>query len=129
MSVESNTKSEINDITISKQTNENLSRKNDDETTLENTDEETQSDAYNPETGEINWDCPCLGGMAKGPCGEQFKAAFSCFIYSKAEQKGADCLDAFREMNDCFKKYPDVYKNELADDNLDDLDDPDNKEE
>ncbi|CAG8704466.1 13048_t:CDS:2 [Dentiscutata heterogama] len=128
MSVESNTKSEINDITISKQPNENLSRKSEDETTLENTDEETQSDAFNPDTGEINWDCPCLGGMAKGPCGEQFKAAFSCFIYSKAEQKGADCLDAFKEMNDCFKKYPDVYKTE-HDDNLDDLDDLDNKEE
>jgi len=23
--------------------------------------------AFNPETGEINWDCPCLGGMAQGP--------------------------------------------------------------
>ncbi|CAG8625266.1 9349_t:CDS:2, partial [Scutellospora calospora] len=76
----------------------------------ETSEEEMQSGAYDPETGEINWDCPCLGGMAKGPCGEEFKAAFSCFIYSKAEQKGADCLDAFREMNECFKKYPDVYK-------------------
>ena len=26
-----------------------------------------QQTAYNPETGEINWDCPCLGGMAYGP--------------------------------------------------------------
>jgi intermembrane space import and assembly protein 40 len=26
--------------------------------------------AVNPETGEINWDCPCLGNLAKGPCGE-----------------------------------------------------------
>ncbi|CAG8558449.1 12504_t:CDS:2 [Ambispora leptoticha] len=114
-------KSEINDITDSKQVDENASQKIDDEKTLENTNEETQDGAYNPETGEINWDCPCLGGMAKGPCGEQFKAAFSCFIYSNAEQKGADCLDAFREMNDCFKKYPDVYKNELADENDDDV--------
>jgi len=23
--------------------------------------------AFNEETGEINWDCPCLGGMAHGP--------------------------------------------------------------
>ncbi|KAI3485908.1 hypothetical protein L1887_50708 [Cichorium endivia] len=49
-----------------------------------------------PETGEINWDCPCLGGMAHGPCGEQFKAAFSCF--------------------DCFREHPDVYKDEIEDD-------------
>lgn len=31
--------------------------------------------------GEINWDCPCLGGMAKGTCGQEFKDAFSCFHY------------------------------------------------
>jgi intermembrane space import and assembly protein 40 len=37
---------------------------------------EGQQSAYDPETGEINWDCPCLGGMANGPCGEEFKAAF-----------------------------------------------------
>ena len=32
-------------------------------------------------SGEINWDCPCLGGMAHGPCGQEFKDAFSCFHY------------------------------------------------
>lgn len=26
-----------------------------------------QQGAFNEETGEINWDCPCLGGMAHGP--------------------------------------------------------------
>jgi mitochondrial intermembrane space import and assembly protein 40 len=52
--------------------------------------------AFDPETGEINWDCPCLGGMAHGPCGEQFKAAFSCFVYSKEEPKGMDCIDKFQ---------------------------------
>lgn len=51
--------------------------------------------AFNPETGEINWDCPCLGGMAHGPCGEEFKSAFSCFVYSKEEPKGMDCIDKF----------------------------------
>ena len=35
-------------------------------------DNDDQSAAFNPETGEINWDCPCLGGMAKPPCGEAF---------------------------------------------------------
>lgn len=55
-----------------------------------------QQGAFNPETGEINWDCPCLGGMADGPCGEEFKAAFSCFVYSKEEPKGMDCIDKFQ---------------------------------
>lgn len=31
--------------------------------------------------GEINWGCPCLGGMATGPCGVEFREAFSCFHY------------------------------------------------
>jgi intermembrane space import and assembly protein 40 len=37
-----------------------------------------------------------LGGMATGPCGEQFKAAFSCFVYSEEEPKGMDCIDKFK---------------------------------
>lgn len=52
--------------------------------------------AFNPETGEINWDCPCLGGMADGPCGEDFKTAFSCFVYSTEEPKGMDCIEKFQ---------------------------------
>lgn len=55
-----------------------------------------QQGAFNPETGEINWDCPCLGGMATGPCGEEFKAAFSCFVFSEEEPKGMDCIDKFQ---------------------------------
>lgn len=75
-----------------------------------------QGAAYNPETGEINWDCPCLGGMAHGPCGEEFKEAFSCFIYSETEPKGIDCIKKFENMRTCFKKYPEHYKEELFDD-------------
>jgi len=75
--------------------------------------EASQQGAFNEETGEINWDCPCLGGMAHGPCGEQFKAAFSCFVYSKEEPKGLDCIDHFKTMQNCFKEHPDVYGSEL----------------
>lgn len=59
-------------------------------------EEADQQGAFNPETGEINWDCPCLGGMAHGPCGEEFKAAFSCFVYSKEEPKGVECIEKFK---------------------------------
>lgn len=59
-------------------------------------DEADSQGAFNPETGEINWDCPCLGGMAHGPCGEEFKAAFSCFVYSNEEPKGVECIDKFK---------------------------------
>ncbi|KAH7171291.1 hypothetical protein EDB81DRAFT_626349, partial [Dactylonectria macrodidyma] len=84
---------------------------------LEAVEEEAgQQGAFNPETGEINWDCPCLGGMADGPCGEEFKTAFSCFVYSDQEPKGMDCIDKFQGMQECFKKYPEIYGAELADD-------------
>lgn len=59
--------------------------------------------------GDINWNCPCLGGMASGPCGEQFKSAFSCFHYSTEDVKGSDCVDQFRAMQECMQKYPDLY--------------------
>ncbi|KAG8877022.1 Oxidoreductase [Serendipita sp. 405] len=72
--------------------------------------------AFNPETGEINWDCPCLGGMAHGPCGPQFRVAFSCFVFSEDEPKGINCVENFRDMQDCFRAHPEVYAEELADD-------------
>lgn len=72
--------------------------------------------AYNPETGEINWDCPCLGGMAHGPCGEQFKEAFSCFVFSEDEPKGINCVGAFKKMQDCFREHPEIYADEIMND-------------
>ncbi|KAI9825513.1 MAG: hypothetical protein M1819_000505 [Sarea resinae] len=79
-------------------------------------EEAGQQGAFNEETGEINWDCPCLGGMAHGPCGDEFKEAFSCFVFSKEEPKGMDCIDKFKGMQDCFRLHPDVYGSELEDD-------------
>ncbi|KAF9070637.1 hypothetical protein BDP27DRAFT_1263569 [Rhodocollybia butyracea] len=72
--------------------------------------------AYNPETGEINWDCPCLGGMAHGPCGPEFREAFSCFIYSEEEPKGINCVEKFQGMQTCFRAHPEVYADEIVDD-------------
>ncbi|KAI9727318.1 MAG: Oxidoreductase [Chrysothrix sp. TS-e1954] len=79
-------------------------------------DEAGEQGAFNEETGEINWDCPCLGGMAHGPCGPEFREAFGCFVYSKEEPKGVDCIDRFKGMQECFKLHPDVYGAELAED-------------
>ncbi|KZM21541.1 Oxidoreductase [Ascochyta rabiei] len=83
--------------------------------------EADQQGAFNPETGEINWDCPCLGGMATGPCGDEFKAAFSCFVYSKEEPKGMDCIDKFKDMQNCFRQYPEIYGSEIDTDDDDDM--------
>ena len=79
-------------------------------------EEASEEGAFNEETGEINWDCPCLGGMAYGPCGEQFRVAFSCFVFSKEEPKGMDCIEHFKTMQNCFREHPDVYGSELTDD-------------
>ncbi|EIW62445.1 uncharacterized protein TRAVEDRAFT_26201 [Trametes versicolor FP-101664 SS1] len=75
--------------------------------------------AFNPETGEINWDCPCLGGMAHGPCGLQFREAFSCFVFSEAEPKGIDCVEKFKMMQECFREHPDVYGDDIMNDDDD----------
>lgn len=47
--------------------------------------------------------------MAHGPCGLQFREAFSCFVFSEKEPKGIDCVDKFRLMQECFREHPDVY--------------------
>jgi len=64
------------------------------------------------ESGEINWECPCLGGMAVGPCGVEFREAFSCFHYSEEDPKGVECLEVFQKMQDCMKDYPELYDKE-----------------
>ncbi|KDQ53552.1 hypothetical protein JAAARDRAFT_209908 [Jaapia argillacea MUCL 33604] len=78
-----------------------------------------QGGAFNPVTGEINWDCPCLGGMAHGPCGPQFREAFSCFVFSEQEPKGIDCVEKFKAMQDCFREHPDVYGEDIMNDDDD----------
>lgn len=50
--------------------------------------------------------------MASGPCGSQFKEAFSCFHYSKEEVKGSECIDYFRNMQECMQRYPELYPQE-----------------
>ncbi|KAF7797900.1 hypothetical protein EIP86_009106 [Pleurotus ostreatoroseus] len=85
----------------------------------EQDDAEGAGGAFNPVTGEINWDCPCLGGMAHGICGAQFREAFSCFVFSEKEPKGIDCVEKFKAMQDCFREHPDVYGDEIMDDDDD----------
>ena len=72
--------------------------------------------------GSINWSCPCLGGMATGPCGVEFREAFSCFHYSEAEPKGSDCYEAFKTMQDCMAQYPSLYSRDSDDE--DELESP-----
>ncbi|XP_020294754.1 mitochondrial intermembrane space import and assembly protein 40-B [Pseudomyrmex gracilis] len=77
--------------------------------------------------GEINWNCPCLGGMATGPCGIEFREAFSCFHYSTADPKGSDCRKAFEVMHECMSQYPALYESKGG--STEDLDDDDDDED
>jgi len=55
--------------------------------------------------------------MAHGPCGVEFKDAFSCFVYSKAEEKGSDCLTQFQAMQNCMEQHPDIYHEDETSEN------------
>lgn len=73
------------------------------------TTEQPKQTAINEETGEINWDCPCLKSALAPPCGDFFREAFSCFVASRADPKGSDCIEQFTKMQDCFREHPDIY--------------------
>jgi intermembrane space import and assembly protein 40 len=60
--------------------------------------------------------------MVEPPCGDLFKTAFSCFVYSEVEPKGADCIEAFREMQACFQEHPEKYGDKGEDVEEDDED-------
>jgi len=76
---------------------------------LLNFTEEDEEPGFVLPNGDINWQCPCMGGMVSGPCGYYFRQAFTCFHYSKAKPKGSDCVELFRDMSFCMAEYPTLY--------------------
>lgn len=61
--------------------------------------------------------CPCIDAMREGPCGNDFIAAYRCFLESDTEPKGMDCVDKFATMQTCMAEHPEEY-------NLDDDEKP-----
>ena len=53
--------------------------------------------------------------MAVGPCGVEFREAFSCFHYSEADPKGSDCIEKFSEMQKCMQSYPELFEERKPD--------------
>ena len=47
--------------------------------------------------------------MAHGPCGVQFREAFSCVGFSEQEPKSIDCVEKFQAMQDWFREHADVH--------------------
>lgn len=75
------------------------------------------------DNGEINWTCPCLGGLAYGPCGFEFREFFSC-LHKVQESEDADavkaqeCFPKFASMKECFSQFPKLYPPDEDDDLL-----------
>ena len=63
-------------------------------------------------------------GMVDGPCGTDFREAFSCFVHSDSEPKGVDCIDSFRAMQECMGRNPEYY---ARDDDDEDEDEEENE--
>jgi hypothetical protein len=61
--------------------------------------------------------CPCIDAMRDGPCGNDFIAAYRCFLESESDPKGMDCVPQFATMQSCMAEHPEEY-------NLDDDEDP-----
>lgn len=62
--------------------------------------------------GEINWTCPCLGGLAYGPCGFEFREFFSCLHKNQEDEesmKAHECFPKFALMKDCMSQFPKLY--------------------
>ena len=68
--------------------------------------------AFDPVRREIDWECPCIGGAMKGPCAQEFKQAFSCFVFSEEEDKGSECYTEFLGLNKCFAENSEYYEKE-----------------
>ncbi|KAJ4972566.1 hypothetical protein NE237_005740 [Protea cynaroides] len=60
-------------------------------------------------------ECPCVDGLRKGPCGDQFSKAFVCFLKSTAEEKGSDCVHPFVALQNCIKANPDAFPKDVLD--------------
>nr|XP_002125847.1 mitochondrial intermembrane space import and assembly protein 40-A-like isoform X2 [Ciona intestinalis] len=62
--------------------------------------------------GEINWDCPCLGNLPNGPCGENFRKAFSCWVEHKDNEESfaEKCFENFTKWEECISEHKDIYR-------------------
>lgn len=71
--------------------------------------------------GQLNWTCPCLGGLPYGPCGYEFREFFSCLHKVQNEEneeasKAQECFPKFAAMKDCFSQFPKLYPPDEDDD-------------
>lgn len=68
------------------------------------------SEAIDKITGDINWNCHCMGNNTKGPCKHLFKSAFTCFV--KNQTNPENCQLKINLMQECQNKFENFYKND-----------------
>lgn len=66
-------------------------------------------------------ECPCIAHLRAGPCGNQFSDAFLCFLKSKAEEKGSDCVSPFVALQSCIKANPNAFSKDVLEEDDDDV--------
>lgn len=71
--------------------------------------------------GDLNWTCPCLGGLPYGPCGFEFRKFFECLHKSSGDDdaiKAQECAPKFISMKECFNQFPKLYPSDEDEDGL-----------
>ncbi|XP_062217475.1 mitochondrial intermembrane space import and assembly protein 40 homolog [Phragmites australis] len=66
-------------------------------------------------------ECPCLDDLKKGPCGDQFIDAFSCYLKSTKEEKGSDCVNPFIALQNCIKENKEAFIKEILEEEENDV--------
>lgn len=90
------------------------------------------SEAIDPITGNINWDCPCMGDNPKGACGELFKDAFKCFVKNYDKENDTElpfqCKEYFEKMFQCQQNHQQNQQKEEQQQNLQEEEEQENQE-
>jgi len=79
-------------------------------------------DTRPPAKEPIDWECPCLGDMTRGPCASAFKEAFECVHYAADAQVRDECRPKMEAMAACvtanrgqYSSYADMLDDMRAD--------------
>ncbi|XP_061166320.1 mitochondrial intermembrane space import and assembly protein 40-like [Saccostrea echinata] len=69
--------------------------------------------------GDLNFGCPCVGGLHAGPCGYEMREFLSCNYYNskdKEDPRGQGCDEKLDTMMSCIQKHADYYREKMSGD-------------
>lgn len=77
--------------------------------------------------GDLNFGCPCVGGLHAGPCGYEMREFLSSNYYhskDKEDPRGQGCDDKLDTMMSCIQKHADYYREKMSGDDDEEQEDP-----